>query len=394
MVSEACISGHSAYIYDRGGMTRIGQINDISAVRWERDRDGVSEAQIVLAGRSCSNQRRLITQLITKRQELVIFRQGQRVWEGPLWRIGDEGDRVTIVAHDSSEYLFGTPLSRVWDNSYDNENDVSRATTVTARMQEIIEWELTHSREVRLVGGTNGETITFPAWESLEPPANILPYLQVHHFPNEARTAAKTLAFEMTVGEHLQNYARTGGIDYTTVGRALHIWDVSRSIGRTRTWTEQDFFGHVIVSEYGADHTQAAYIISQNGAYGQAGVAKYLDLYGPWTMITGAYNEEGTAEPDQGELNSQASRNTSGRQPVPIEVRVPDNSSVRLGPTLSIDDLVPGVQVPLIATLNSRQWSQMQKIDHVTVEETAQGETVKVTLTPATRADSDEEENL
>src|SRR5688572_26789323 len=97
MVSEQCISGHTAYIYDRGGMTRIGQILDIESIRWERNRDGVSEAQVVIAGRSCVNQRRLISGLITKRQELVIFREGKRVWEGPLWRIGDEGDRVVIV---------------------------------------------------------------------------------------------------------------------------------------------------------------------------------------------------------------------------------------------------------------------------------------------------------
>jgi hypothetical protein len=388
MVAERCVSGHSAYIYDRGGMTRVGAIEDISSIRWERDRDGVSEAQVILAGRSCANQRRLIEGLIAKRHELVIFRQGQRVWEGPLWRIGDEGDRVVIVAHDVGEYLFGTPLTKIWDNSYDTAGDIDRSTEVTTRMGNIIDWELTHSRVVRRVGGG---TVTFPAWESLDPPANVLPYLVVHHFPNEARTAAKTLAFEMTVGEHLQNYARTGGIDYTVVGRAVHIWDVSRSIGRTRTWTEADFFGNIIITEYGADHTQAAYVVSQDGAYGEAGVQTYLDLYGPWTKIFDAFNEEGTDAPSQAELDSQASRNTSGRQPVPVEVRVPDNSSVRLGPTLSIDDLVPGVQVPLLATLNSRQWSQMQKIDHVVVEETADGETVSVTLTPATRPDEDEE---
>lgn len=391
MVSERCISGHTAYIYDRGGLSRIGQILDIESIRWERNRDGVSEAQVVIAGRSCVNQRRLISGLITKRQELVIFREGQRVWEGPLWRIGDEGDRVVIVAHDVSEYLFGTPLTRVWDNSYDSVNNTSRAVPVTTRLDDIIDWELTHSRQVRLVNG-GGAEVTFPAWESLDPPANILPYVTIHHFPNEAETAAKTLAFEMTVGEHLLNYARNGGIDFTTVGRAIHIWDISRYIGRTRTWTEADFFGHIIVSEYGADHTQAAYIVSQDGAYGEAGVLNYLDLYGPWTKITDAFNEEGQDVPSQAVLDSQAARNTSGLQPVPIEVRVPDNSSVRLGPTLSIDDLVPGVQVPLVANLNARQWNQMQKIDHVVVVETADGETVSVTLTPATRADSDVEE--
>lgn len=339
MVSERCITGHSVYIYDRGGMTRVGVIKDIESIRWERNRDGVSEAQIIVAGRSCQNQRRLISSLITKRHEMVIYREGVRVWEGPLWRIGDEGTRVIIVAHDVSEYLFGTPLTKVWDNSYDNDNDVSRATEVTRRMESIIVHELTASRTVRKVGGG---TVVMPAWESLDPPANILPFLDFHHFPNEARTAAKTLAYEMTVGEHLQNLCRTGGIDYTTVGRAIHLWDTSRSIGRLRAWTEADFFGNIIISEYGADHAQSAYVMSQDGVYGEAGVENYLDIYGPWTKIVDAFNEEGTEAPTETELDSQATRNLSSRQPVPIEVRVPDNSSVRLGDTLSINDLGPG----------------------------------------------------
>ena len=64
---------------------------------------------------------------------------------------------------------------------------------------------------------------------------------------------------------------------------------------------------------------------------------------------------------------------------------------MRLGNTLSVNDLVPGSQVPLRATLNARAYEQLQKIDHVRVTETAEGENVQLTLTPATRPDSDEE---
>jgi hypothetical protein len=48
--------------------------------------------------------------------------------------------------------------------------------------------------------------------------------------------------------------------------------------------------------------------------------------------------------------------------------------------------------VPLRATLNTRQLTQVQKIDSVKVTETASQETVQVVLTPTTRADSDVEE--
>lgn len=381
--SNPCVTGHSAYIYDRGGMTRVDQLLDLSQVVWSRDRDGVSEAAITMIGRSCERNRDLINKLITKRHELVIYRGTDRVWEGPLWRVNDGGSTVKIVAKDVTQYLFGTPLTQKWSNAGAN------ATEMTTRFEQIIQYELTHSRMGRTPGG--GQVLV-PGWEQINPPANILPFLSVHHWPNEARTAATTVPFEMTIGEHLQSAARSSGIDYTAVGRAIHIWDVSRSLGRTRTLTEADFFGNIIVTEYGADHTQASYVISSEGAYGESVNPENLDLYGPWANIHTAYQEEGTDAPTQVELNSQAARNTSGRSPVPFEVRVPDNSSIRLSETLRINDLVPGVQMPLLATLNSRKWNQLQRLDHVTVTEAPGRETIQVTLTPATRPDSDETE--
>ena len=385
MASQECVTEHRVFVYDRGGISRFHQLTEISEVQWERDRDGTSEATVKLTGLSCERQRSITASIASKRHELVIFRGNDRVWEGPIFRIGDQGSSITIVARDVTAYLFGTALSQVWDNTGAN------ATEVTTRFGNIIEYELTHSRTVRKVGGG---TIVRPGWEQLDPPANILPHLQIHHFPNEARTSAKTYPSQMTIGTHLAGAARSSGIDYTAVGRAIHLWDTSRNIGQIRTLTEADFNGNIIVTEYGADHTQGAYVSSGNeGVYGQAMNPDNLDFYGPWETVYTAYNEEGTGGPSQTELDSQASRNTSGRSPAPYEVRVPDNSTIRLGPTLSIMDLVPGVRVPLRATLNARPYEQDQKLDHLRVTETAEGEKVQVTLTPATRPDSDEEED-
>ena len=69
-----------------------------------------------------------------------------------------------------------------------------------------------------------------------------------------------------------------------------------------------------------------------------------------------------------------------------------DNSGLVLSDTLKINRLVCGVQIPLRATFNARPLSQLQKLDHLVVTETAEGERVQVMLTPATRPDSDVEE--
>lgn len=372
-----CIEGHTIYIYDRGGMTRVGQLVDASQVRWTRDRDGVSEADVRVEGSACSAQASLLASIEPKRSELVIFRGLDRVWEGPVWRVGWHANYVEINAHDVMAYVMGTPLSQAYDNRYrddqtdpDNPIPLTRPTEVTTRINNILQHEML-------------------VWEELDPPANVLPNLQIHHFPNEARTSAYTQPFEMTAGEHIEGLGRTAGIDWTVLGRSLHVWDVSRSLGKTRILTEADFFNEIIVTAYGADMAASVYVTAGSGAYGHAAASS--PYYGPWTMILTSYNEEGTKDPTQAELDSQAKRNLNGRMPVPVEVRVPDNSGVRLSPTLTINDLVPGVQVPLRATMNARVMSQLQKIDFVTVTETGEGETVQLTLTPATKPDDDEE---
>lgn len=384
-----CVQGHRAFIFDRGGTTRVKPLLDLTSVKWTRDRDGISEATIRLEADACARQSDLIKSLRTHRHELVIYRGDERVWEGPLHRIAAHRSHVEIVAKDVLAYVFATPLSREWNNRNPN------STTVTNRIEEIIQWEMTHDRVQQVYDPESASwvNVTVTAWENLDQPANVVPHLDVRHFPNEAGTSAYTSPFQMTVGEHLASLARQSGIDYTTVGRSIVIWDVSRSLGRLQPMTDSNFYSNVVVSEYGADHSQSAYVVSQEGAFGQAVNVDNLDYYGPWTTVFTAYDEEGSEEATQAELDSQAQRNLAGRSPAPVEVRVPDNSGIVLTDTLTISKLVCGVQIPLVATLNARTISQMQKLDHVAVTETGNGgETVQVTLTPATRPDSDVEE--
>ena len=405
-----CVSNHTAAVFDKGGKKRIGPLLDLSYVRWERTRDGISEGMVRVEGDSCSAQADFIGKIRSHRHELVIFRGNQRVWEGPLHRAGIEGDHAEFVARDVSEYLWKTPLTQDWDNSHAAEGAVA----VSTRIGEIIQYEITHGRqqfyadgpdaaeavaEWTAAGGTltpvtGGWLVDIPALEddSIFPAINMVDYLVVHNWPNEARTSAFTVPYQMSVGEHLQNLARRAGIDYTVIGRSLHIWDVSRNLGVLGQWTEANFRANVAVTEYGADHTQSSYVIGQDGTYGSSLNLKNLAYYGPWTTIFTSYNEEGSADPTLNQLNSQARRNLSGRSPAPIEVRVPDGSSLILTDNLTINHLVPGVQVPLRATLNARKLVQQQKIDHVRVEENPDGEEIKVTLTPATKPDADDEE--
>lgn len=386
--SADCIVGHTIYVYDRGGLKRVGTLVSPTYVEWNRVRDAMSTATVRIEGDACSDQSELLGSLRVHRHELVIYRGSERVWEGPINRIAWHRNYVEIAANDVIDYLLHTPLTQIWNNNAPNVGLVS------TRIGNIIEYELTHSRSQI----ADGIPVGVPAWESLSPPANVLPYLNVHHFVNEAKTAAITYPFEMTVGEHLESLARYSGIDYCTVGRAIHIWDVSRALGRTQQMTEDNFLDEVVVTEYGAEHAQSAYVLGQpvDGsnapAYGQGLRTDYLDYYGPWTDVYTPYTEAGSETPTQGELNSQAIRNLAGRTPAPVEVRIPDNSGIILGDAFPMRMLVPGVQVPLRATLAARQYYQMQKIDSVrVVEDAANGERVSLVLMPIARPDADAE---
>jgi len=411
-----CVTGHSAYIFDRGGSRPLGPAVNLSMVKWGRLRDNVSDAMIRIEGDNCnlSDNQKLVQEARTHRHELVVFRGPERVWEGPLHRITTGEGYAEFAAHDVGEYLFNQPLTQAWENSTLPDGTV-RSTTVTDRIENIINYEFSHGRDMFYPdtipdaaadvaewlsqGGTvtavpGGWNVHIPPFESDDvwPSTNILDHLDVRHFVNEARTAMDTMAYETDVGTHLQNLARQNGIDFTILGRSIIIWDVSRNLGVLQTMTDKNFTNDVITSEYGADHAQAAYSVGQNGVYGSALNLKHLAFYGPWTAMYTVYNEDGTLAPTQSDLDSQARRNLSGRSPAPIEVRVPDNSTILLDGDLGINRLIPGVQVPLRATLNMRRLSQQQKIDSVTVTERGGSpELVQITLTPATKPDSDEE---
>lgn len=381
---DDCVQGHTALIYDRGGTSRWRQLVDLTSVRWGRTRDAFTDSEVVLAGRSCEAQANVITGIEPRRHELVLWRGNERVYEGPILDVKTYRDRAVIRANDIGEYLKGTPLTN--DYPWNTGEPVSDASALmTERIADILGIELTEG--YNMVVGTGGAAMTVyvPRWEELDPPANVLPHIEVRR-STSLLTRSNTLAFEMTVAEHLQNLAE-GGLDFTTVGRKLLIWDSAQSIGRTRVVTDNDFDGELEIIKSGSDHYSISHISAQRDpdedavatpSVGNAGGAH--PYYGVWTNIVSLSSEDGDDSPTQDALNSQAQRDQVGRTPVPLEIRVPDNASLRTSRNLGINELVPGVIMPVRADMNIRQVQQDQRLDKMTVTETAEGESIQVTL--------------
>jgi hypothetical protein len=380
---EECASRHTAMIFDRGGTDRIDQLVDLNSVRWGRARSAVTDGEITLTGRSCEAQRQIIAGIEPRRHELVLFRGNERVWEGPILQVTTRQSQARIIAKDIGEYLNGTALSVDWPGPDDGGPPL-----MTDRIAAIIEHELTTQYTATVSTGGTAHPQVFTRWEQQDPPANLLPFLEVR--AGEVLTRSATIAFEMSLGEHLANLARSG-VDFTAVGRKFLVWDSAHALGRTRQLTESDFYGDPEVILSGSDFA-AIYHISATRAVdettgeqvgvGNAGLPD--PYYGVWTVIHTSESEEGdSSAPTQDALNSQAQRGLVGKNPIPVELRMPDSAGLQLSHDLTINELVPGVEMPLLAELNLRKISQMQVLDKMSVVETSAGENISVTLVPS-----------
>ena len=142
-----------------------------------------------------------------------------------------------------------------------------------------------------------------------------------------------------------------------------------------------DFLGGIIVTAYGMNLTTFSSVTDGQGAHGDASVVD--NYYGEIETLATAFDEQATAAPTQEEMQSQAQRNLSQRYPVPLAVRIPDNSAINPNSTVfSFENLVPGVKVPVMATLGCRQVKQYQKIENVRIVQDSSGEVITMTLFP------------
>lgn len=367
------LANHTVWLMERGGKRRFQEITDIAQLSYSRVRDDISTAQIIVSANDTSQQADLLRQLIyaTGRYEICVWRGDLRVWEGPITLVTFRKNGVEIEARDVMHYTARLWLSKEYDDRYPNTN------FVVSRAVEIMQHELARKDTVELALGL--------------PSVNVLPHIVEHHFSTDAQTSRYTFPYQYTVYEHIDDLAAKAGMDYTALGRAVHFWDTSRPVmGYTETATESDFLGELYVSVYGMELGTVAGVTDGQGVIGVAGEAD--PYYGLVERLDTAYDEDATAPPTVAQLASQAQRNLAGRMPTPLQVRVPDNSGINLDGIFSIENLIPGVYIPVITTIGLVEVSQMQKLNNMKVQETPDGETVQVTLYPATKADEEDVE--
>lgn len=359
-----CVQDHRVYVYDRGGQQRLWELTNISRVKWQRIRDDISVAEIDLSAISCNAQSNIIQQIEPGRHELVIHRNGLRVWEGPIVREKLTRTGAQFFARDVMHYAYRTVMRAAYNNAYPN------TAFVTNRAALILTAELARK-------------------ESLDPPINVLQHVVNHNTPSDAKTSRSTKRMSYTVFEHLDDLAAKSGMDYTVLGRAIHLWDTSKPLGTGPRMTESDFNGDLDITIYGMELATTAISTDGQGNYGMAGANH--PYYGEVERLYTAYdeNEDSGPPPTQAELNSQAQRNLAGRLPTPIIMNIPAGSSLNPKGVVTVEDLVPGAYFPVSVDRFGRSFAQMQKLSKVQFTEEPEGETITVDMGPATDADEE-----
>lgn len=367
------------YIYDRGGENLRGEIKPLSMVRWNRKRDDISACTIVVSEWD-EESRKFLSNLRTWQFEIVVFRDGVRVWEGPITRIGDQHGMLTIEARDVMAYVYRRIMRQGYNDSYRvmNGQQIGQSTVV--------------ERSARII--MNAMAYDDP---------NLLAYLTPLYAFDDAQNSRVVYDYAKTAWEEIDDLAATAGLDYVTVGRRIILWDTHRPVGRLPEMREADFIDTPIVSEYGMSAANYFAVHSQSNVWGAAERLQEDGTPGPtgWIeQLATAYGESETVSTDRNltrqdrerlarTLAAQAERNIEGRWPPPVVVRVPDNSMLNPDLNLGINQLVPGVWIPLRAQGAIRSVSQWQKLDSIEVNQDAEGEKITVVMSPAPQAGED-----
>lgn len=385
-MAASCITRHRVQIFDRGGQNKMFNIEDIAQVQWNREMDTVTQASINLTAASCADQTSKLDQIRSRRHEMVIFRGNERVWEGPIVQTKALGSGLQITAKDVLEYVSFTSLSKAWPSH--------PGYLMVDRIHDILVYELTSD----YVMMTNDGPVAVQRWENLSPPVNILPYLDIR--AGTTLTTSNTEAFQMSVGAHMNNLGQSVGVNYTTVGRRIVVWD--GTLSQLRTLTEKDMAGDFAVVEDGSSMHTISHTSANQQVQGEAPLvghaANDLSYYGPWeaiATINGTQGASSSADSSGSDgdsssaaihasqlsaLNSQARRDLYGLYPVPLTLDT-QGGQILLSSTLSINQLVAGVDIPVRAIHNIKKVSQLQRLKSLTVTETADNETIKATLT-------------
>lgn len=342
-----CAKEYNLLITDRCGGSTVAELQ-FERLTWQRVRDDVSTAQVTVPqGADCCGQ---LENVRTWRNELHVIRDGEEVWCGPIVVQPNCRSGVTIVAWDMFAWL-GKRVIRE-RRCYDPDCGGTAATGPAIAEQLI----------------RDGLAPDDPC---------LLDYLTV--VPGGLRQERDYLVNSAYVLAALKDLAR-GGLDFTAIGRRLLVMPEGATLGRTDLLTCDHFMDDVCVTADGANAATRAVVTGKAGD-NQTVVSGAAGGVDPYYGLLEVLLDDSTVK-TAAAAQAQAAGLLASSDPSRLLVQPPQASALTPDAPVCINELVPGVEVPVALDCTCRGAVQSMRLDKLDVTVTAAGEKVAPLLSP------------
>lgn len=338
---------NQASIYTRDGRTRLLDL-PASSIEWPRTLCEVSRATVSVAAADITGN---LGRIAPWAHTLVVHRNEERVWEGPVRKVSQVRTGLTLAASDVAGWMERRRI---------RQRRRSTGSPVITEMEWTIEEAFAPddphvTMYARTLGGIDlGATVE--------------------------RDVAPSSAYH---SDDLASLVSAGG-RWTTLGRSIIIWPETFNIGSTRTLLpENHLTADVEVAEDGDDLATAVATRNDDGVMGYAGAVGVDSFYG---LVDTLASVPGHAKPAA--LTARAESLYRRSYPGRVIIDMPTDTALRPDAPFPMRNLVPGMLVPVqTTTATSRKVRATMMLTGVKVTQQAKAaEQVSITLVPPSEA--------
>lgn len=344
-----CPERYVVAFHDNQGEVPAGAVLSVSSVEWGRVLDDTSSAKAVIpiSSSDCCD---VVRSARTWCNDLSVYRDDGLVWQGPVVELDNGRDDVQVTAQDVTAWWFRTEVGADIDT-----------TTATG----------TGPLDLALIA----EKLLREGFTEFDP--NMLAYLLVTACGiTGERTYDKGRTY---IGDEIKELARSG-IDFTALGRRV-ILAPEIALARLAQLNDGHFLGELRVVEDGLSAISKAIVLGE----GVTATAGGVGVCGKLTRIV-------TEESIKDMISAQAEADSlvAAGSPTPLVLQVPDGVQLSPDAPVRIEELVPGVVIPVASTTTCREVNTDLRLVNLSVSYSAPtgtgattgGEVVKVTLAP------------
>lgn len=339
--------GHNeAWLYKAGGQVPIAPIEVPSSLEWNRVLNDCSDAVVEVAtgnhGECCS----IYGKLGTWGHELVMFRDGLRVWEGPLVNIKWRRGGVSLIAQD--------PLA------WAKKRATSAKLVSVSDYAEKQAWEMVAE--------------SFGASGAHDP--QVIPYAQRLAANTGPPVTRDVKVFGGMYYDQWLELAKAGAM-FTFNGRKLLVWHSGYVMGTTSSLLPEHLSGEIEVEEDGFGVGVRVAFVNDEGVAGTSPVT-IDNFYGLNDLLIAS------DAPDASNLAAMATTHSEGTYPAPLLVNVAQDSVLSCDAPFGIEELIAGTLVPVkVEGGMCKTVISTHQLTGVKVTQDAAGEKVAIDLAPA-----------